>query len=86
MEEAASMLTRASGRPVIDKTGLTGLFVFKLQWTPDPIMPGLDGPSPVSPGPSIFTAVQEQLGLRLEPQRAPVEFLVVDSAEKPSKN
>ena len=86
MEAAASMFTRAAGRPVIDKTGLTGLFVFKLQWIPDSIMAGPDTTPPVSPGPSIFTAVQEQLGLRLEPQRAPVEFLVVEDAEKPSKN
>ena len=58
------------GRPVIDKTGLDGVFDFSLEWTTDP------------DGPSIFTALQEQLGLKLEAKKGPVEVLVVDHAEK----
>jgi uncharacterized protein (TIGR03435 family) len=93
------MLTRSLssqlGRPVIDRTGLKGNFDFKLEWTPDPGQsfafgggpPGADAPPPPDPnGPSIFTAVQEQLGLRLESQKGPVEMLVIDKVEKPSEN
>jgi len=84
-------LSQQLGRPVIDKTGLKGLYDFKLQWTPEfgqgPIVPG--GPEPPPPpadGPSIFTAIQEQLGLRLESTKGPVEVLVIDSVQKPSEN
>lgn len=94
------MLTRTLssqlGRPVIDRTGLQGNFDFKLEWTPDPGQaagpfgggpPGADAPPPPDPnGASIFTAVQEQLGLRLESQKGPVEMLVIDRVEKPSEN
>jgi bla regulator protein blaR1 len=85
----ARVLSNQLGRPVIDRTGLKGNFDFKLQWTPDPGQPdGLDGgPPPPDPnGPSIFTAVQEQLGLRLESQKGPVDFIVIDRVEKPSEN
>src|SRR5262249_52773523 len=58
----------------------------KLQWIPDSIMAGPDTTPPVSPGPSIFTAVQEQLGLRLEPQKGPGEVFLVGGAGKTSKN
>jgi uncharacterized protein (TIGR03435 family) len=95
------MLTRTLsnqlGRTVIDRTGLKGNFDFKLTWTPDPGQsatplggappPGADAPPPPDPnGPSVFTALQEQLGLRLESQRGPVEMLVIDRVEKPSEN
>jgi uncharacterized protein (TIGR03435 family) len=97
---ALQMLTQSLsnqlGRPVIDRTGLKGNFDFKLEWTPDPGQsggpfgggpPGADAPPPPDPnGPSIFTAVQEQLGLRLESQKGPVEMLVIDKVEKPSEN
>jgi uncharacterized protein (TIGR03435 family) len=63
------------GRPVLDRTGISGLYDFTLNWVPD------------DSAPSLFTALQEQLGLRLEPQKGPVEVLVVDSMErKPSAN
>ena len=68
-------------RPVLDKTGLTGKYDFKLTWTA-----GLNTPRDDSEAPSAYTALQDQLGLRLEPQRAPIEVLVVDNAEKPSEN
>lgn len=69
------------GRPVIDQTGLTGQFDFTLQWTPG----GSNAPDDAA-GPSIFTALQEQLGLKLESGKAPVEVIVVDHVETPSQN
>ena len=67
-------------RPVMDKTGLTEAYDFVLDWTPDDVAPG------ELSVPSLFTAVQEQLGLRLEAQVLPREVLVVDHAEKPTEN
>ena len=67
-------------RPVIDKTGLTGTYDYKLEWGDDT---AADADTRV---PSIYTAVQEQLGLRLEPAKAPVRVLIIDRAEKPSEN
>jgi bla regulator protein BlaR1 len=86
------LLSQQLGRTVLDKTGLTGKYDFTLQWTPDeaqgpPGLPGIDNaPPPESLGPSIFTAIQEQLGLKLESQKGPVEILVIDHAERPSEN
>jgi bla regulator protein blaR1 len=93
LEFLVQALSNQLGRPVLDKTGLTGHYDFKLQWTPGPGEgpnfgpPGPDAPPPPDPnGPSIFTAVQEQLGLRLESTKGPVEIIVVDRAEKASEN
>jgi uncharacterized protein (TIGR03435 family) len=73
------------GQPVIDKTGLTGKYTFELKWDASP--PSAAQSSLADPdGSSIFTALQEQLGLRLESQKGPVKVLVVDGAERPSKN
>jgi len=102
-----NMLQQAVGRPIIDKTGLTGLFDFKLQFSPEGLtLPGPPpgagpGPGPIGPAgapggggtapaaadpvPLLFTAIQE-LGLRLESAKGPVEVLVVDSAQKPTEN
>ena len=84
------------GRLVIDQTGLKGNYDWILTWTPEqstPMFKGDEGsppsantPAPDSSGPSIFAAVQEQLGLRLEPRKGPVETLVIDTIEKPSEN
>lgn len=75
------------GRGVIDKTGLTGKYDFRLQWTPDDLSNSPDrAPVSDSPWPSLFTALQEQLCLKLEPQKGPVETLVIDHAERPSGN
>jgi len=71
------------GRVVVDKTGLTGNYDFKLNFAPPD---RLSDPSTTQDAPSIFTAVQEQLGLRLEAQRAPVEFLVIEHVERASDN
>jgi len=80
----ADRLSNASfqlGRPVLDRTGLTGVYEFTLDWAPD------SAPEADISGPSLFTAVQEQLGLKLEAQRGSAEVLVVDSMErKPTEN
>jgi uncharacterized protein (TIGR03435 family) len=67
----------AIGRSVVDRTGLTGVFDWTLEWTPL-------GNAAAETGTSIFTALREQLGLTLQPQRVPVDVLVVDRAELPS--
>jgi uncharacterized protein (TIGR03435 family) len=93
MTELVSMLTQETGRTVLDKTGLAGKYDISLKWTPDEEsaqMPNATesqqgNPSDVS-GTSIFTALQEQLGLKLESQKGPVEGLVMDHLEKPSPN
>jgi uncharacterized protein (TIGR03435 family) len=71
------------GRVVVDKTELTGSYDFKLNFAPPD---RLSDPSTAQDAPSIFTAVQEQLGLRLEAQKAPVEFLVIEHVERASDN
>jgi len=73
-----------TGRVVIDRTGLTGPFDLDLTWTPDPV-PGAPPQEPGArgDGASLFAAIQEQLGLKLEAKRAPIEVLVIESAEKP---
>ncbi len=84
MARFSDFLTRFAGRPVEDKTELTGVFNFKLEWTPDEQpMPSPDGGErPASSGPSLFTALQEQLGLKLESQKVSVGIVVVDHAER----
>lgn len=71
------------GRPVVDRTGLTGRYDFTLEWNPD-------DSAAVSPAsnslPSLFTALQEQLGLKLEATKAPVDVLVIDHVERPGTN
>jgi len=82
INDIRNILEGPTGRTVVDKTGLTGHYDFKLHWTPD----NTPADSPLAGGPSIFTAVQEQLGLKLEPSTAPLDVLIIDSAEKPSEN
>ncbi len=90
MAAFARNLSNFAGRFVIDQTGLAGNWDIDLQWTPDPgLTPALPPNAPPLPasepnGPSLFSAIQEQLGLKLDSQRAPIEVLVVDSAEQPS--
>jgi uncharacterized protein (TIGR03435 family) len=83
----ASWLRGELGRPVIDNTGLTGNYDFKLQRVPDESQPNSGGvaPPPESTGPSIFAAIQD-LGLKLKPIRGPLKVLVIDHVEKPSEN
>ncbi len=83
MEQLATQLSgNSADRPVMDKTGLTGTYDYTLKWTPE-----RDGvPPPDSNGVILSIAVQEQLGLKLESQKAPIEILVIEHAEKPSAN
>jgi uncharacterized protein (TIGR03435 family) len=94
MAALTASLQNNTGRIVIDRTGLAGAFDFDLEFTPDPALtgrgpggglPGLaDNPLPAGQDAlSIFTAVQEQLGLKLESTRAPVDVLIIESAQKP---
>jgi uncharacterized protein (TIGR03435 family) len=91
----AVQLSLRLGRPVVDKTGLKGSYAFNLHWTPasdelermkqggeDQAVPQTADPN----GPSLFIALQEQLGLKLEPQTEPVQVLVIDHAEVPAEN
>lgn len=95
MEEVASVMQAHLDRPVVDQTGLKGRFDFQLQWTPDETTrfttaSGPDGPPKPPEGaetqPDLFTAIQQQLGLKLESTRAQTDVLVIDHIEKPSEN
>jgi len=89
MTDLAVMLARlpAVSRRVVDRTGLAGRFDYDLEWTPT-VMPSGASPAastdPSNAGPNLFTALQEQLGLKLEPGRETLPVLVIDSVEQPS--
>jgi len=88
---AAEGLAGRVFRPVVDKTGLTGLFDIHLEYSPDDAVsraPGSDGPvaPPIGAKPGIFGALQDQLGLKLTAARAPIDVIVIDQAERPSGN
>jgi uncharacterized protein (TIGR03435 family) len=78
--DLVGMLSSASGRPVFDRTGLTGNYEFDIRWSP------LSGDTAAADAVSIFTALQEQLGLKLESSSAPLDVLVVDRVERPTAN
>jgi bla regulator protein BlaR1 len=95
MRELALSLSARLGLPVVDLTGIKGVYELKLEWTPDasqsknlaeakdnPLVEFTGDPN----GPSIFTALQEQMGLKLEPRKVPTETVVVDHIERPSEN
>jgi len=87
--QLAAVLVAQAGRIVVDRTGLEGRFDFSLEWVPDAAnLPSINGAKmvPAEDGPSLFTAVQEQLGLKLESTKAPVQVLVIDRAEKAAEN
>jgi uncharacterized protein (TIGR03435 family) len=73
MPRLADLLTRFGPRQIIDATGLPGAYDFELSWDE-------------TAGPSLFSALQEQLGLRLEPRKVPVSYFVIDSARRPTEN
>ncbi len=79
----ALLLSGPAGRPIVDKTGLTGIYDMHLDMG-QPGLPGMDGSA--DPGASVFSAVQEQLGLKLESRKDKVENLVIDHIERPSPN
>jgi uncharacterized protein (TIGR03435 family) len=88
-----NQISNVLGRSVIDKTGLEGDYDFKLDWTPDEsqggLMKGLGGETAApadNPGASIYTALQDQLGLKLESTKGPVEIFMIEHAEKASEN
>jgi len=99
IESLVQELTAQTGRTVIDKTDLKREYDFKLQWTPElgqmnsmapppgPQAPAAAGaPASDATGPTLVTAIQEQLGLKLESAKGPVEVIVVDHVERPSAN
>jgi uncharacterized protein (TIGR03435 family) len=91
LAQLALKLSEALKQPVRDATGIAGRFDLKLEWTPDDLQsrpPSGDQRPLGAPdsGPSIFAALQEQLGLRLESSKVPVEVLVIDSAARPPGN
>ncbi|HEV2711070.1 MAG TPA: TIGR03435 family protein [Edaphobacter sp.] len=97
IELLVKQLSAQLGRTVLNRTGLTGNFDFSLKWTPNTSRPPMsettesvheesDNNAVSEPGPSIFAALQEQLGLKLESTKGPTEILVIDHAETPSEN
>jgi uncharacterized protein (TIGR03435 family) len=91
VSQLINAMARSLSRPIIDKTGLTGLYDVDLKFTPEqiprgPLPPGVE-PPPIDPnGPTIYTALQEQLGLKLDSATGPVELLIVDAIERPTEN
>jgi uncharacterized protein (TIGR03435 family) len=91
IELLAEELAKKVGRVVMDKTGIQGRYDITLTWTQDDVVSsgfgGTAGSAPAADsGPSIFAALQEQLGLKLESQKGPVQVLVIDSIDMPSAN
>ena len=80
IDRFAFVLSDVLGRDVIDKTGLTGKYSIKLTWTLDELQGTAD------PGPTLFAAIEEQLGLKLRSTKGPVDIIVIDQVEKPSEN
>jgi uncharacterized protein (TIGR03435 family) len=86
-------LTGNLNMPVVDKTGLTGIYDMNLKWTPDPARPAFgdvrdpaDLPAPDPSRPEIFTAIKEQLGLELKAEKGPIDVIVIDHVERPTPN
>ena len=86
MPRFISMLTFWVRRPIMDKTGFNGTFDVDLRWNPNEAAAADATRPPADAGPSIFTALEEQLGLKLESTRGPVEVLVIDRVERPTQN
>jgi uncharacterized protein (TIGR03435 family) len=92
MADFIRWLSNTTGRTIVDKTGFTGTFDAKMEYLPEMAqgMPATgDGAAPAAVenvAPSLFTALQERLGLKLESERGPVEILVIDRVERPTEN
>jgi uncharacterized protein (TIGR03435 family) len=82
----AEVLSRQMDMPVVDQTGLEGHFNIKLLWRPESPRPTVTGVDEAMERPSIFDALQQQLGLRLQSKKVTIEVLVIDRAERPSEN
>lgn len=91
MTQFAGFLSVYADRPIVDRTGLTGFYDFTLEWSFDDSQrsvldtAGVPGEADAN-GPSLFTAVSEQLGLKLDTSKAPIDVMVIDHAERPSEN
>jgi uncharacterized protein (TIGR03435 family) len=90
MAQVSDVLTAvllASGRPVIDRTGLRGRYIFTLDWAPDPPpATGTAAAASLPSGPTLQTAIREQLGLRLSEEKGPLDVLVIEGVERPTEN
>jgi uncharacterized protein (TIGR03435 family) len=92
LDRFSALIGFATGRPVFNRTGIPGLFDFRLEFEPDEATPALTDPTTPAPpsdepaGPSIFAAIRQQLGLKLEQTRGPKELLVIDHVARPSEN
>ena len=93
MAQFVRQLSQLTNRVVIDRTGLTGGYDIDLKFTPAPGQlppgpppPGVELPQIDPNGPSLFTALREQLGLELDPQRGPVDVLVIERIDRPTEN
>ena len=86
LDSLVALISQTLGRVVIDKTGLTGLYDLTLTWTSDTTVDSPASADVLSSSPTIFTALGEQLGLKLESAKGPVKGLVIDHIEKPSEN
>ena len=87
VNQLALLLQGGLDRPVVDRTGITGMFDFDVEWVPDSQFNSeLILPAPDTSKPGLFTALQEQIGLRLEPTRGPGQVLLIDRIERPTEN
>ena len=84
MRQLVSVLTGVLQRQVVDRTNLPGVFDFDLEFSPMPL--NADAAQSADKGISLFTALQEQLGLKLQPQRGSIDYVVIDGVEPPSEN
>jgi len=86
MRQLASVLTGVVQRQVLDRTNLPGVFDFDLEYRPMPLLADADSAASVDNAISLFTALEEQLGLKLQPQRGSIDYVVIDGVEPPSEN
>jgi uncharacterized protein (TIGR03435 family) len=84
MTDLAMLLARRLARPIVDRTGLAGLFDLRLEWTEDARSSAPLTQAPAGDGVSVYTALQEQLGLKLQSERVATEFMVIDNVERPT--
>jgi uncharacterized protein (TIGR03435 family) len=83
MGELVNALASMVGSPAVDSTGLSAVYDVKVEWTPDPaLLTPTDGKNTAEPGTFLFTALNEQLGLRLQPQRMRVDIVIVDHMDR----